>query len=258
MSWLKKVAKKVGREIKRPLKQAEREWNRFEDRVQDEVSRSWKKIEREARRLWYKNVDYFYTVYAPVVGKDYLTTIKANGSKKSQYPLEVTALKGLKQNFANRASSSDNMKSILKSLRNVYNLGMSRKLPTYHKVSKEVKTLDIVKIEKHYGSKVVDISDNVYSDGFNTYLRLVSNGEINSVDEFFEEISNLITIEAKETIVQKNGIFIDFLRRAYGVDNVVLDQFTDLSMPFTDANADALRTIPNDKILLAGDRIDST
>ena len=41
-----------------------------------------------------------------------------------------------------------------------------------------------------------------------------------------------------------------FLGRAYGVDNVVLDQFTDLSMPFTDANADALRTIPNDKILL--------
>ena len=216
MSWLKKVAKKVGREIKRPLKQAENEWNRFEDRVEDEVSRSWKKIEREARRLWYKNVDYFYTVYAPVVGKDYLTTIKANGSKKSQYPLEVTAFKGLKQNFANGASSSNNMKSILKSLRSVYNLGISRKLPTYHKVSKEVKTLDIVKIEKHYGSKVVDISDSVYSDGFNTYLRSVSNGEINSVDEFFGEIANLITIEAKDTIVQKNGIFIDFLRKAYG------------------------------------------
>ena len=41
-----------------------------------------------------------------------------------------------------------------------------------------------------------------------------------------------------------------FLGRAYGVDNVVLEQFTDLSMPFTTANANSLRTIPNDRILL--------
>lgn len=41
-----------------------------------------------------------------------------------------------------------------------------------------------------------------------------------------------------------------FLGRAYGVDNVVLDQFTDLSQPFTTANANTLRTIPNDRVIL--------
>lgn len=41
-----------------------------------------------------------------------------------------------------------------------------------------------------------------------------------------------------------------FLGRAYGVDNVVIDQFTDLNRPFTTANAPTLRAIPNDRILL--------
>ena len=41
-----------------------------------------------------------------------------------------------------------------------------------------------------------------------------------------------------------------FLGRAYGVDNVVLDQFTDLSQPFTTASANTLRTIPNDRVVL--------
>ena len=41
-----------------------------------------------------------------------------------------------------------------------------------------------------------------------------------------------------------------FLGRAYGVDNVVIDQFTDLSQPFTNTTASALRAIPNDRILL--------
>ena len=41
-----------------------------------------------------------------------------------------------------------------------------------------------------------------------------------------------------------------FLGRAYGVDNVVLDQFTDLSQPFTTASANTLRTIPNDRVIL--------
>lgn len=41
-----------------------------------------------------------------------------------------------------------------------------------------------------------------------------------------------------------------FLGRAYGVDNVVLDQFTDLSQPFTTTSADTLRTVPNDKVVL--------
>ena len=41
-----------------------------------------------------------------------------------------------------------------------------------------------------------------------------------------------------------------FLGRAYGTDNVVLDQFTDLSQPFTTASASTLRTIPSDRIIL--------
>ena len=41
-----------------------------------------------------------------------------------------------------------------------------------------------------------------------------------------------------------------FLGRAYGVDNVVIDQFTDLSQPFTTASANTLRTIPNDRVVL--------
>ena len=41
-----------------------------------------------------------------------------------------------------------------------------------------------------------------------------------------------------------------FLGRAYGVDNVVIDQCTDLSEPFTNTSAPTLRAIPNDRILL--------
>lgn len=41
-----------------------------------------------------------------------------------------------------------------------------------------------------------------------------------------------------------------FLGRAYGVDNVVIDQFTDLSQPFTNTTAATLRALPNDRIIL--------
>lgn len=41
-----------------------------------------------------------------------------------------------------------------------------------------------------------------------------------------------------------------FLGRAYGVDNVVLDNFTDLSQPFTTGSATTLRTVPNDRVIL--------
>lgn len=43
------------------------------------------------------------------------------------------------------------------------------------------------------------------------------------------------------------------LGRAYGIDNIVLDQATDLSAPFTVANHDSLLLIPNNKILLLSD-----
>lgn len=41
-----------------------------------------------------------------------------------------------------------------------------------------------------------------------------------------------------------------FIGRAYGVDNVVIDQFTDLSRPFTNTTAATLRAIPNDRVVL--------
>lgn len=44
-----------------------------------------------------------------------------------------------------------------------------------------------------------------------------------------------------------------YLGRAYGVDNRVIDQMTDLSAPFTTGNASGLRLVPNNKILLISD-----
>lgn len=41
-----------------------------------------------------------------------------------------------------------------------------------------------------------------------------------------------------------------FLQKIYGVDSMVLDQFTNYAAPFTSANADKLRAIPNNLIVL--------
>lgn len=41
-----------------------------------------------------------------------------------------------------------------------------------------------------------------------------------------------------------------YLQKIYGVDAMILDQFTNLSAPFTTANAQSLRTIPNNLIVL--------
>ena len=41
-----------------------------------------------------------------------------------------------------------------------------------------------------------------------------------------------------------------YLGHAYGIDNVVIDQFTDLQQPFTNTSAPTLRGIPNDRVLL--------
>lgn len=171
------------------------------------------------KKLTHKKKDFYYTVYSPVVGEQYFTTMRANGSKKSGYPLEITALKGLKQNFANGANNIDNMKSVLKNLNSVYNLGMSRKLPTYRKINKDVRTLDITKIEKHYGSVVVGISDDIHSDMFNEYLKSVSNGEIKSITGVFDKLGAIFVNDAKEGLVNKNQDFINYLKNNYGEDH---------------------------------------
>jgi hypothetical protein len=54
--------------------------------------------------------------------------------------------------------------------------------------------------------------------------------------------------ETQDEIV-RNGM----LGRAYGIDNIVIDQATDLSAPFIDANHDSLLLIPNNRILLLSD-----
>jgi len=41
-----------------------------------------------------------------------------------------------------------------------------------------------------------------------------------------------------------------FLGQAYGINNITIDQATDLSAPFITANVDALTLIPNNKVLL--------
>lgn len=49
-----------------------------------------------------------------------------------------------------------------------------------------------------------------------------------------------------------------YLNKVYGVDAMILDQFTNLSIPFTTANASSLRAIPNNLIVLvpvAADKI---
>ena len=44
-----------------------------------------------------------------------------------------------------------------------------------------------------------------------------------------------------------------YLGQAYGIDNMVIDQATDLSAPFTNANLASLLLVPNNKILLISD-----
>lgn len=49
-----------------------------------------------------------------------------------------------------------------------------------------------------------------------------------------------------------------YLQKIYGVDSMILDQFTGLSAPFTTANAAGLRAIPNNLIVLvpkSGDKV---
>lgn len=65
----------------------------------------------------------------------------------------------------------------------------------------------------------------------------------------FSKMGSVITqnygFQSQDEMIRKG-----FLGTAYGVDNVVLEQFTDLSIPFNNTNASSLRTIPNDRILL--------
>jgi hypothetical protein len=54
-------------------------------------------------------------------------------------------------------------------------------------------------------------------------------------------------------VLQDTMIKDGYLGSAYGVDNVLIDQATDLSAPFVDANLSSLLLVPNNKILLVSD-----
>lgn len=99
----------------------------------------------------------------------------------------------------------------------------------------------------------------------NAYTQLASDigmlngGSIDGVTAFgtrvaFNAISALATaggFTTRDKYVE-NG----FLQKIYGVDSVILEQFTNLAAPFTTANAANLRTIPDNLIVLLSTNTD--
>ena len=98
-----------------------------------------------------------------------------------------------------------------------------------------------------------------------TYTQLASDigmlngGSIDGVTAYgtrvaFNAISALATTggyTTKDDYI-KNG----FLQKIYGVDSVLLEQFTNLAAPFNSANAASLRTIPDNLIVLVSTNTD--
>lgn len=70
---------------------------------------------------------------------------------------------------------------------------------------------------------------------FNTISALATQGGFSTKDRYIE-----------------NG----YLQKIYGVDSVILEQFTNYAAPFTSANAAGLRAIPNDLIVLISNGTD--
>lgn len=92
-------------------------------------------------------------------------------------------------------------------------------------------------------------------------IGMLNGGDASSVTAFgtrvaFNAISALATsggFTTKDDYI-KNG----FLQKIYGVDSVILDQFTNLAAPFNSTNAPTLRAIPNNLLVLVstnGDKV---
>lgn len=90
-------------------------------------------------------------------------------------------------------------------------------------------------------------------------IGMLNGGDSSSVTAYgtrvaFNTISALATqggFTTKDRYIE-NG----YLQKIYGVDSVLLEQFTNFSAPFTSANAAALRAIPNDLIVLISNGTD--
>lgn len=98
-----------------------------------------------------------------------------------------------------------------------------------------------------------------------TYTQLASDigmlngGSIDGVTAYgtrvaFNAISALATTGGYTT--RDKYIENGFLQKVYGVDSVILEQFTNLSAPFNSANASSLRTIPDGLIVLVSTNTD--
>lgn len=84
-------------------------------------------------------------------------------------------------------------------------------------------------------------------------IGMLNGGSVDGVTAFgtrvaFNSISALATTGGYTTRDQfiENG----YLQKIYGVDSIILEQFTNLAAPFTTANATNLRTIPDNLIVL--------
>ena len=84
-------------------------------------------------------------------------------------------------------------------------------------------------------------------------IGMLNGGSIDGVTAFgtrvaFNDISALATTGGYTT--RDKFIENGYLQKIYGVDSVILEQFTNLAAPFTTANATNLRTIPDNLIVL--------
>jgi hypothetical protein len=84
-----------------------------------------------------------------------------------------------------------------------------------------------------------------------SYLEALNNAPVKAYGTLpaFQTIGSISTtnygFESQDEMI-RNG----FLGKAYGIENMLIDQATDLSAPFITANLSSLLLVPNDKILL--------
>lgn len=84
-----------------------------------------------------------------------------------------------------------------------------------------------------------------------SYLQALNNTSVSAYGTIpaFQKMGAVATTNygfATQDEMIKNG----WLGRAYGIDNIAIDQATDLSAPFVDSNLSSLLLVPNDKVLL--------
>lgn len=94
-----------------------------------------------------------------------------------------------------------------------------------------------------------------------TYTQMISDLQMLNAGAGVQAFGTLPAHQAIGTVATTNFGFTaqdelvreGYLGRAYGIDNRVIDQMTDLSAPFNTTTASSLRLIPNNKVLLISD-----